>query len=137
MLKNRCVWKTCVPACWGAKILSNTYMMDYSLENTVIKVTCAFCYLAIAFRSYLIWGDSRKGMFPWAVIWWTYRAKKCISIRWKTLILFLYVLYLNICKCVCAGLLSVPSSEMNDLEGDFVIVFNTMWNSFPRWICSL
>lgn len=28
--------------------------------------------------------------------------------------------------------LSVPSSEMNDLEGDFVTVFNTMRYSLPR-----
>lgn len=55
--RHKDIFERCVPMSWGAKILSNTFMMDYSLENIVIKVTCALCYIAIAFCSYLVWKE--------------------------------------------------------------------------------
>ena len=127
-----------MPMIWGAKILCDKYMMDYSLESILIKVICALCYTANSIAFLLNLGRLRKRIGFHDLSFDGLRGqRKRISIWRKTLILFLYVFYLNICKCVRTDLLSIHSSKMNDLEGDFVTVFNTMQYSFLRWICWL
>lgn len=98
-------------------------MIDCSSENSVIKAPCTLCYIAISCSAYyLIWKDSRKDMFSWAVGWWIYSVKSASFY----LIENISICALGICKCVCTGLLSIHR-EMSATEGDSVIVFNTVW----------